>query len=95
MQPTIEILARISENSSNNKGEVFTKLFRYLLRSDIWFEAYKHLYANNGAATKGVNNDTADGFSEAKIANIIKALANGTYQTGSRKASLHRKKERQ
>jgi len=92
MQPTIEILARISENSTNNKGEVFTKLFRYLLRSDIWFEAYKHLYANNGAATKGVNNDTADGFSEAKIANIIKALANGTYQpTAVRRAYIEKR----
>ena len=42
--------------------------------------AYKNLYANNGAATKGVNEDTADGFSEAKIDSIIKALADKTYQ---------------
>jgi Retron-type reverse transcriptase len=80
MQPTTEILARISRNSLTNKEENFTKLYRYLLRPDIYFVAYKHLYANNGAATKGVNNDTADGFSEAKIANIIKSLADETYQ---------------
>jgi group II intron reverse transcriptase/maturase len=80
MQPTTEILTRISKNSLANKEEIFTKLYRYLLRPDIYFVAYKHLYANNGAATKGVNDDTADGFSEAKIANIIKSLANETYQ---------------
>jgi len=59
MQPTMEILARISKNSLANKAEVFTKLYRYLLRPDIYFVAYKNLYANSGAATKGVNGDTA------------------------------------
>ena len=72
MKPTTEILARVSQNSLANKEEVFTKLYRYLLRPDIYFVAYKNLYANNGAATKGVNEDTADGFSEAKIDSIIK-----------------------
>lgn len=80
MKPTTEILARISQNSLANKEEVFTKLYRYLLRPDIYFVAYKNLYANNGAATKGVNEDTADSFSEAKIDSIIKALADETYQ---------------
>ena len=80
MKPTTEILARISQNSLANIEEVFTKLYRYLLRPDIYFVAYKNLYANNGAATKGVNEDTADGFSEAKIDSIIKALADETYQ---------------
>jgi retron-type reverse transcriptase len=80
MQPTMEILARISKNSHANKEEVFTRLYRYLLRPDMYFMAYKNLYANNGAATKGVNSDTADGFSEAKIAKIIKSLTDETYQ---------------
>ena len=80
MKPTTEILARISQNSLANKEEVFTKLYRYLLHPDIYFVAYKNLYANSGAATKGVNEDTADGFSEAKINSIIKALADETYQ---------------
>ena len=57
MKPTTEILARISQNSLANKEEVFTKLYRYLLRPDIYFVAYKNLYANSGAATKGVNED--------------------------------------
>lgn len=74
MQPTTKILARNAQNSSKNKDEVFTKLFPYLLRLDIYFEAYKHIYANNGAATKGSNDDTIDGFSEKKIAKIIKML---------------------
>mgnify|MGYP000606925832 CR=1 FL=1 len=80
MKPTMEILARISQNSSKNKEEVFTRLYRYLLRPDIYYEAYRNLYANSGAATKGVNEDTADGFSEAKINRIIKSLETETDQ---------------
>lgn len=80
MKPTIEILTRLQENSKNNHDEVFTKLFRYLLRPDIYYIAFQNLYANNGAGTKGVDNDTADGFSEDKVNQIIEALKNGTYE---------------
>jgi group II intron reverse transcriptase/maturase len=79
MLPTMKVLARIRNNSSSNNNEVFTRLYRYLLRPDVYFEAYKHLYANKGAATKGINNDTADGFSEEKIYQIIESLTDESY----------------
>ena len=79
MQPTTEILTRISKNSLNNKNETFTRLFRYMQRQDIWLETYNNLYANNGATTKGINNDTADGFSKIKVQKIIEQLKNGSY----------------
>lgn len=63
MKPTMEILAKISESSLKNKEEIFTKLYRYLFRQDLYYQAYKNLYANNGASTKGIDNDTVDGFS--------------------------------
>ena len=80
MIPTIEILGNIRKNSATNKDEVFTRLYRYMLRPDIYFIAYKNLYANNGAATKGVDDDTADGFGVEKIRKIIELLQNETYQ---------------
>lgn len=80
MKPTIEILIRLQENSKNNHDEVFTKLFRYLLRPDIYYVAFQNLYANNGAGTRGVDDDTADGFSEDKVNQIIEVLENGTYE---------------
>lgn len=44
------------------------------------------------AATKGANDDTADGFSEAKIANIIQRLADETYQpTPARRTYIQKK----
>ena len=75
MQPTTEILERISKDSLTHKEEVFTRLYRYLLRPDIYYQAYQRLYTNKGASTKGINQDTADGFSEAKIEKIIQSLA--------------------
>ena len=43
MTPTIEILERVNRNSQKNKDEVFTKLYRYMLRPDIYYVAYKNL----------------------------------------------------
>lgn len=80
MKPTMEILSNLSKNSLNNKDEIFTRLYRYLLRPDIYFAAYKNLYANSGAGTKGVTEDTADGFGEEKIRKIINSLADESYQ---------------
>lgn len=80
MQPTMEILENVERNSKKNKDEVFTRLYRYMLRKDLYFVAYQKLYSNDGASTKGVNNDTADGFSESKVNGIIKSLTDGSYQ---------------
>lgn len=80
MKPTMEILTKLQENSKKNHDEVFTRLYRYLLRPDIYYVAYQHLYSNKGAGTKGVTDDTADGFSEIYIENIIDALKNEMYQ---------------
>lgn len=80
MKPTTEILVNISKNSSKNKDEVFTRLYRYMLRPDLYFIAYKNLYANKGASTQGIDNDTADGFSKEKIDRIIQSLSDENYQ---------------
>jgi len=79
MKPTKEILDRIMVNSRKNKEEIFTRLYRYMLRPDLYYLAYNKLYRNNGASTKGVDDDTADGFSEEKINSIIKSLTEKTY----------------
>lgn len=75
----MEILTKLQENSKKNHDEVFTRLFRYMLRPDIYFVAYHHLYSNKGAGTKGVSEDTADGFSEEYVARIIEALRTEAY----------------
>lgn len=42
--------------------------------------AYKNLYANKGAATKGTDEDTADGFSRDYILKIIYDLSDMSYK---------------
>lgn len=80
MKPTSEILERIAKSSKEHKDGVFTRLYRYLLREDIYYAAYQKLYANRGATTKGIDDDTADGFSELYIKELIQDLQNGTYR---------------
>ena len=76
MKPTSEILARMERSSSNHPNGTFTRLYRYLLREDIYMEAYKNLYANCGASTRGIDNDMADGFSEEYVQFIIREWIN-------------------
>ncbi len=81
MKPTSEILERIEKSSIEHKDGIFTRLYRYLLREDIYYAAYQKLYANKGATTNGIDNDTADGFSEEYVKQLIDELRNGTYDT--------------
>jgi len=50
-----------------------------MLRPDLYYLAYNKLYRNKGASTKGVDDDTADGFSDEKISKIIQSLSDETY----------------
>ena len=80
MHPTSEILERITKSSTEHKDGVFTRLYRYLLREDIYYAAYQKLYANKGSTTKGVDDDTADHFSEAYVNALIQELRDGTFR---------------
>ena len=80
MKPTSEILERITACSTKHPDGVFTRLYRYLLREDIYYAAYQKLYANRGALTKGTDDDTADGFSEQYVQKLIQDLKDGSYQ---------------
>ena len=79
MKPTSEILERMKRNSGEHPEGVYTRLYRYLLREDIYMTAYNNLYANNGAGTKGVDNDTADGFSVEYVQQMIEELKTLNY----------------
>jgi group II intron reverse transcriptase/maturase len=78
-KPSSDILERLRKCSTEHTDEVFTRIYRYLLREDIYIAAYQNLYANDGAMTKGIDNDTADGFGIEYIRDLIKDLRNGTY----------------
>ncbi len=67
MNSTSEILERINKSSSNHHDGVFTRLYRYLLREDIYLAAYQKL-------------DNDNSFSKECVSELITELQNGTYK---------------
>ncbi len=71
----LEALGEVSQ-----QGKPMNGLFRLMEGPILWYEAYANIYANDGAMTPGVDGTTLDGFSEARVASIIKRLKDGSYR---------------
>jgi RNA-directed DNA polymerase len=63
----------------SKEGKRINGLFRLMLNPLLWQQAYANIYANEGALTKGVNQDTMDGFSLQRVETILAQLKAGTY----------------
>ena len=66
--------ASIKENRVKDLFQLMTN------NKEIWFEAYANIYSNRGAITKGVNDNTLDGFSEERIEGIMEQLRQKRYR---------------
>lgn len=77
---TISALTGISK-ATLKKGVRIKHLFRIMTHSpDLWMLAYTNIYANNGAVTRGIDNNTLDGMCSDRIENLIKLLKDGRYK---------------
>jgi group II intron reverse transcriptase/maturase len=56
------------------RGLPCNEMFRQLFNPQMYLTAYGRLYSNHGAMTSGVDGETADGMSLAKIERVIDAL---------------------
>jgi group II intron reverse transcriptase/maturase len=56
------------------------ELYRQLFNPQLFLLAYGRIYANKGAMTPGVTEETVDGMSMAKIARIIDAMRSECYR---------------
>ena len=75
----IKKLEGISKCSRN--GHKVRKLFNIITNNpELWRYAYANIYPNKGAMTKGVDDTTIDGFSDERVANIIRQLREGKYR---------------
>lgn len=64
----------------SQQGKKVQGLFRLMTHSpDLWLEAYAKIYANKGAVTKGIDDNTLDGMSEDRINNLITLLKEDRY----------------
>lgn len=62
------------------KREALTRVYRQLWNENLFLSAYSRLYANKGAMTQGVTNETVDGMSLGKIHHIMEELKTETYR---------------
>ena len=62
------------------RGLPIERLYRQLFNPQLYLMAYGRIYANRGAMTPGVTNETADGMSLEKIGSIIDALRAERYR---------------
>jgi len=62
------------------RGLPCDELYRQLLNPQLYLMAYGRLYSNKGAMTPGVDGETADGMSLARIARVIDAVRHERYR---------------
>ena len=62
------------------RGLPCERLYRQLFNTELFLMAWGRIYANDGAMTPGINGETADGMSLAKIGRIIDALRHERYR---------------
>jgi group II intron reverse transcriptase/maturase len=63
-----------------SNGRQVKDLVRLMGHPELWELGYANLYSNQGALTKGINNNTLDGFSHDRALNLIELIKDGRYQ---------------
>ena len=78
MQSAETVLGVLRERG--RRGLPCTELYRQLFNPQLYLLAHGRIYANHGAMTPGVNQETADGMSMAKIETIVTAMRHERYR---------------
>ena len=78
MQNAETVLGVLRERG--RRGLPCNELYRQLFNPHLYLVAYGRLYSNQGAMTPGVDGETMDGMSQAKIGRIIDALRHERYR---------------
>lgn len=65
---------------ATRKGFPIRNLYRLMCVKDLWIEAYTNVQSNAGAITKGVDNNTLDGFSYERVDQIVQKLRERKYE---------------
>lgn len=78
MQSAETVLSILRERG--RRGLPCDELYRQLFNPQMYLLAYGRIYSNQGAMAPGVDGETADGMSQAKIGRIIDALRHERYR---------------
>ncbi|MGO8672362.1 MAG: reverse transcriptase domain-containing protein [Capsulimonadaceae bacterium] len=64
----------------SRQGKRINGLFRLMLSPLLWEQAYAEIAPNRGALTRGVTDNTLDGFSLERVHSLISRVGAGTYR---------------
>src|SRR3954462_12851868 len=78
MQSAVTLLGVLRERG--RRSLPLNELYRQLFNPQLYLLAYGRIYANHGAMTPGVTQETVDGMSQAKIGSIIDAMRHERYR---------------
>lgn len=78
MQSAETVLGVLRERGE--RGLPCTQLYRQLFNPQLYLLAYGRIYANKGAMTPGVTEETVDGMSLGRIGRIIEAMRHERYR---------------
>src|SRR6266849_987001 len=78
MQETDSYLGILRERGK--RGLPVERVYRQLFKRELYLKAYGRIYRNNGAMTRGITDEVADGMSLEKIDTIIEALRSERYR---------------
>lgn len=80
MRTPSHVLKSLEEQSRNNNGYVFDRLYRNLYNPAFYYEAYKNIAKSQGSMTAGADGMTLNDMTDARIAKIIASLKDHSYQ---------------
>jgi group II intron reverse transcriptase/maturase len=80
MQRAEIVLANLKRKSFKKEDYQFTRLYRNLFNSSFYLNAYAKLASNAGNLTKGVDENTIDGFGGKRIRKLIEDLRYERYK---------------
>ena len=78
MQNAETVLGVLRERG--RRGLPLNELYRQMFNPQLYLLAYGRIYANKGAMTPGVTQETVDGMSRGKIGRIIDAMRHERYR---------------
>jgi hypothetical protein len=78
MQNAETVLGVLRERG--RRGLPLEQLYRQMFNPQLYLLAYGRIYANKGAMTAGVTQETVDGMSQGKIGRIIEVMRRERYR---------------
>ncbi|MBD3108886.1 group II intron reverse transcriptase/maturase [Bacillus sp. AGMB 02131] len=79
MQSSKIVIDNLSKHA-NKENYKYNRLYRHMYNEEFYIKAYAKLSRNRGSSTKGVDNETADGFSIETVQRLIASLKDESYQ---------------